>query len=133
MENDNTEDLAIKNSKNIVQRDEHGRLLPGVVLNPNGRPKKGLTLTDIAREILEEELPNGMTRKEALMKKVAQLAYEGNETMIKLLWNYIDGLPLSRTELTGKDGEKLPTPILQINNVLPNDSDDKDKQSNEKN
>ena len=76
-------------------------------INRNGRPKKGFTLTDIAKEILEEELPTGITRKEALMKKVAQLAYEGNETMIKLLWNYVDGMPTQRNEITGANGEGL--------------------------
>lgn len=99
---------------------------PGESGNPNGRPKKGLTLTDIAKEILEEELPNGVTRKEALMRQVAKLAYDGNETMIKLLWNYIDGMPTQKTDLT-TNGKDLPTPIIPINNViLPNNSDKED-------
>jgi len=67
--------------------------------NPNGRPRKGMTLTDIAKEVLEEVLPTGITRKEALMKKVATLAYEGNETMIKLLWNYVDGMPVQKQQV----------------------------------
>jgi hypothetical protein len=65
-------------------------------INRKGRPKKGLTMTDIAKDILEEELPSGMTRKEALMRKIATLAYEGNETMIKMIWNYVDGMPVSK-------------------------------------
>lgn len=106
MGNDNTSDITIKNSVEIV-RDEHGRLLKGVVLNPNGRPKKGLTLTDIAKDILEETLPSGVTRKEALMRKIATLAYDGNETMIKMIWNYVDGMPTQRNELTGADGNEI--------------------------
>ena len=70
-------------------------------INRRGRPKKGMTLTDIAKDVLEEELPSGMTRKEALIKKVAQLAYDGNESMIKLLWNYVDGMPTQKTEVSG--------------------------------
>jgi hypothetical protein len=69
--------------------------------NPNGRPRKGLTLTDIARGVLDEELPSGMTRKEALVRKVASLAYDGNETMIKLLWTYIDGLQRQEIQHSG--------------------------------
>lgn len=85
-----------------------GRPFPkGVSGNPHGRPKKGMTLTDIAKEILEEQLPDGKTRKELLMRKVAQLAYDGNETMIKMIWNYVDGMPTQRTELTGKDSEPI--------------------------
>ena len=106
MGNDNTSDITIKNSGEIA-RDEHGRLLKGVVLNPNGRPKKGMTLTDIAKQILEEELPTGVTRKEALMRKIATLAYEGNETMIKMIWNYVDGMPTQRNEVTGANGKEL--------------------------
>jgi DNA-binding PadR family transcriptional regulator len=87
-------------------RDAHGRVVQGA-LNPNGRPKKGFTLTDIAKQILEENMPDGMSRKEKLMRKVATLADEGNETMIKLMWNYVDGMPTQRQEITGKDGEPL--------------------------
>jgi len=93
--------------KQEIIRDEKGKFVEGVSGNPNGRPKKGLTLTDIAKEILEEELPDGKTRKEVLMRKIATLAYEGNETMIKLMWNYIDGMPTQRSELTGRDGENF--------------------------
>ena len=91
------------NSKRVV-----GKPFPkGVSGNPNGRPKLGFALTDIAREILDEELPTGKTRKEVLMRKVADLAYDGNEAMIKLMWNYVDGMPTQRQEITGADGEPL--------------------------
>lgn len=104
MADDNSKNkITNKNGTKLV-RDENGKIVSGV-LNPNGRPKKGLTLTDIAREILEEELPDGKTRKEVLMRKIATLAYEGNETMIKLIWNYIDGMPTQRQEVTGADGQ----------------------------
>lgn len=93
--------------KPVENRDERGRFGPNNIANPNGRPKKGLTLTDIAKQILEETLPSGVTRKQALMSKVAQLAYEGNETMIKLLWNYVDGLPTQRLEHTGAEGNEI--------------------------
>ena len=95
--------IAAGNSR----RDERGRFVEGISGNPNGRPKKGFTLTDIAKEILEEELPSGITRKEALMRKIATLAYEGNETMIKLMWNYVDGMPTQRQEIGGTDGESF--------------------------
>ena len=97
-------------AKQVIIRDEEGKFVPGVSGNPYGRPKKGLTLTDIAKEILEEELPNGVTRKEALMRQVAKLAYDGNETMIKLVWNYIDRMPTQKTDLT-TNGKDLPAPI----------------------
>lgn len=110
MGNNNTSDLTNKNGTELV-RDENGRVVSGV-LNPNGRPKKGMTLTDIAKEILEEELPSGVTRKEALMRKIATLAYDGNETMIKMIWNYVDGMPTQRNEVTGADGKELVIKVI---------------------
>lgn len=67
-------------------------------INRKGRPKKGLTLTDITKEVLEEELPSGQTRKEALVRKVLQLAYDGDPAMIRLAWAYVDGLPKQTIE-----------------------------------
>lgn len=100
------------NESVVKQLENNEKKLTGFALNPeninrNGRPKKGLTLTDIAKEILEEELPSGMTRKEALMRKISTLAYEGNETMIKMIWNYVDGMPTQKQEISGADGKDL--------------------------
>jgi hypothetical protein len=36
------------------ERDENGRLLPGHTANPNGRPKKGLSMTDLLSARLDE-------------------------------------------------------------------------------
>lgn len=110
MGTDNTEDI-VKQSDNKYMPPEGFNKHPENI-NRNGRPKKGLTLTDIAKEILEEEIikdgkPTGRTRKEALIRRVADLAYEGNETMIKLLWNYVDGLPKERVEIEGKVGHYI--------------------------
>jgi len=90
-------------------------------INRNGRPKKGQTLTDIAKVVLDEELPSGITRKEALIKKVAQLAYDGDSTMIKLLWNYIDGMPRQRQEVTGADGDGL---VIKVIDYDANDAEE---------
>lgn len=76
-------------------------------INRKGRPPKGQTLTDIMREILEENLPNEMSRKEALVRKVLDLAYSGNETMIKMAWNYLEGMPLQKQEIIGDTGIKV--------------------------
>ena len=90
-----------------------GRPFPkGVSGNPNGRPRTGQALTDIMREVLEEELPSGKLRKEALVRKVLELAYEGNESMIRMAWGYLEGMPTQRQELTGRDGKDLPVPIF---------------------
>lgn len=88
-----------KNSRELV-RDENGRVVSGV-LNPNGRPKKGTTLTDLMKEYLESENPTtGRLRKEEFVEKVALLAYKGDPTSLKLIWNYLDGMPKQTIEQT---------------------------------
>ena len=74
-------------------------------INKKGRPRTGQALTDIMREVLEEELPSGKLRKEALVRKVLELAYEGNESMIRMAWGYLEGMPTQRQEVT------IPLPI----------------------
>lgn len=116
-----------KNGRELV-RDGDGKVVSGV-LNPNGRPKKGMALTDIMRQVLEEDLPDGRSRKEALVRRVLQLAYDGNESMVRLAWAYLEGMPVQKQEISGKDG--APIPILQLkegNNVIPTDNSDKKDQ-----
>lgn len=110
-----------KNSKTIKNKAKQGFATHPENINRNGRPKKGLTLTDVAKEILEEELPNGVTRKEALMRKIATLAFEGNETMIKLIWNYVDGMPLQKTNVSGD------LAITKLLTDLTSEEDNEDK------
>jgi hypothetical protein len=106
------------NNTEAVKQQENNKLT-GFQLHPeninrDGRPPKGQTMTDIMREILEEDLPSGKKRKEALVRKVLELAYEGNETMIKMAWNYLDGMPKQSLDMTS-GGEKLGNLIITKN------------------
>jgi len=86
--------MASKTSpKHVAKRDEHGRLLPGETANPNGRPRKGMALSELARDILDEELPSGVTRKELIMRRAAEAIYAGDWSLLKVFWSYIEGLP----------------------------------------
>ena len=114
------EEKTNKIGKEIV-RDENGRVVSGV-LNPNGRPPSGHALTDIMREVLEEDLPSGKKRKEALVRKVLELAYEGNESMVRLAWAYLEGNPSQQVDMTFKE---LPRPIIG-DGIQNNDSNQKD-------
>jgi len=79
----------------MAERDEKGHFTKGMVGNPNGRPLKGETITDLVREYLRKEVPDGkkLTYKDLFVKKVLEKAYKGDMQAIKLLWNYIDGMP----------------------------------------
>lgn len=86
-------------------RDERGRILPGHTGNPNGRPPKGYSITETLKAMMDEK----PEIKQALGTKLVEMALKGDLAAIKLLMSYIDGNPVQRNELTGKDGEALTT------------------------
>jgi flagellar hook-basal body complex protein FliE len=78
-------------------------------INKNGRPKKGQAITEILKDLLEQET-DGITRKQRFAEKVLELALRGNESMIKLVWAYVDGSPALKYE--DKKGQKTYLPLL---------------------
>jgi len=113
------------NSKEIVPepiREANGQLKKGVILNPNGRPAGAKNFTTKIKEALLLVAQRGedgkeMSYEEALVKKILKLAIiDGDQQMIKLIWNYLDGMPTYRLEgnisttnydLTVEEKEKL--------------------------
>lgn len=67
---------------------------PGQSGNPLGRPKREFSLTQGMRDFLSEKDPDKKKqRKDILIEKTFQMAQKGDIAAIKLLWNYIDGMP----------------------------------------
>lgn len=75
--------------------------------NPNGRPPKGYSISELAREMLATE-PD---LKKRLVTKVFDLALEGNIPAIKMIWSYMDGTPNNVEPFVEKE---LPIPMLDI-------------------
>ncbi len=69
---------------------------PGQSGNPNGRPQKGTTLTDI----LLEKLP-----KEEFVEKEIKLALKGDPAARKQIWDRIDGKTRIMDPVENKDIE----------------------------
>ena len=121
MGNDNTADKQVKNRG-------HENIKPyqwkeGQSGNPAGRPKRK-TLT----ELIHAKMDDTPEAWEAVVATVIhKMVKDKDNHIIKAFWEYTDGKPLQRQELTGKDGKDLPTPILGIltQNVPSNHSDDK--------
>jgi len=77
--------------------------------NLDGRPKGSYSLTTIIKRLLQEEqvtLQDGkkINAGEALTKKVLQDALKGDIQALKLIWNYVDGMPTTKNEHSGPNG-----------------------------
>ena len=83
---------------------------PGEVNNPHGRPKKGYSITEMMKELLSTKMKdkNGVefSPREAIGKSIMQKALQGNTAAQKMVWQYMDGMPLQSTDMTS-GGEKL--------------------------
>ena len=89
----------------------------GQIANPNGRPKGSFSITEKIKKELEK-CPDGKDKKtylELLVRKILKKAIvEGDQAMIKSIWNYIDGMPKESMDLTS-GGDKLPIITLTEN------------------
>lgn len=62
--------------------------------NPNGRPPKGYSITETVKAMLNEK----PEIKKALATKVMEMSMKGDVTAMKMLWNYMDGMPLQQVD-----------------------------------
>lgn len=84
------------------ERDEHGRLLPGNTANPNGRPKKGYSITEAFRTMLSAE----PEVKAQIVQSIKDKALAGDPAAIKMVWEYMDGKP--KQPVVGGDEDDAP-------------------------
>ena len=102
-----TQETKLKNSPDTTgsSRDEQGKFKAGVSGNPDGRPKgSGLCLTSLLKEYLEK-IPEGqkVPYKNLFIKKLLKKALVDNDIQaLKLIINYVDGLPKQILENTGE-------------------------------
>lgn len=68
---------------------------PGETRNPNGRPKKGHSITDMMKDMLGSDIK----LKYAIGDAIAEKARQGDVTAIKMLWQYMDGMPVQKQEV----------------------------------
>lgn len=81
-------------------RDEKGRIVAGSPpINPAGKPPGTKHLTTKLKEYLKEfravdpKTGQKVPLEDALVQKVTKMALDGNERMINLLWDRIEGKP----------------------------------------
>lgn len=68
----------------------------GAEANPNGRPPKGYSIT----EMMKEMLSNKPEVKKRIGEVIASKAMEGDQAAIKMLWQYMDGMPQQKNDIT---------------------------------
>jgi len=93
---------------------------PGEVNNPNGRPKKGYSIT----EWFKEMLASNPEVKDAIGKSIMKKALEGDVTAQKLVWSYMDGMPSQAIEQKVEVTHVIPI-LGGVSNVPINDSNPK--------
>lgn len=84
------------------------------LINRQGRPRKGESMTDVLRKYAEkrvdlldaepDEKRRRMKRKEALARKIWKLALKGEDWAIRYVYNRIDGRPRQSLDLALSGG-----------------------------
>ena len=99
MENENADLTAKEQQKRVIGKPFE----KGQSGNPAGRPAGSISITTEIKKKLQE-IPDGQkkTYLELLINRILKLGVvDGNEQMIKAIWNYIDGLPAQKLDLGG--------------------------------
>ena len=102
-----------QNGDKPKQRDEKGQFIEGN--SGGGRPKGSLSITEKIKKELEK-CPEGEDKRtylDLLVKEILDKAVkEGDQVMIKSIWNYIDGMPRQNIGLDGgEDGKPIEAEI----------------------
>ena len=91
--------------------------MTGAKANPNGRPVKGYSIT----AMFQEMFTNNPERKAELGEAIYRKAKQGDPTALKLVWNYMDGTPISNLDVKS-DGKELKQPTFIVQTVEAKES-----------
>lgn len=109
----------------ILQDPKTGRFVEGNV--GGGRPKGTISITSAIKRRLEEEVKGMKDKKQVdlVVDKILEKAIrDGDTATLKVLWNYVDGMPNQSTDITS-NGKTifLPSEILEKNGITPSTED----------
>lgn len=119
MINNMKEQVSEKTEKKQKKRGAPPQYLfkPGQSGNPAGRPKGSVSITAMIKKKLQEMPPDKKkTYLEYVVEKILSKALvDGDPQMLKLIWQYVDGMPIQKVE----QEMKKPFPFEIKINVLP--------------
>jgi hypothetical protein len=78
-------------------------------INRKGRPKKGMSWSEVLKELCDEEVNAGdsrLTKMQAIGHKIIKKAFDGDLDAAKILMDRIDGKPRQAIDHTSK-GEQI--------------------------
>lgn len=71
-------------------------------INKNGRPRKGMAMSDILKEYLDEDGAKDKTRKEILIEKLYKMATNEDIAALKYIMDRVLGKPKEQIETDNK-------------------------------
>lgn len=89
--------------------------------NPAGRPKKLPELDKLLADVLGEE-KDGISAADAILKKLRQMATQGNLRAAEILLDRAYGKPKQTIEQTGKNGDPINV-NFSVERLTPQEAD----------
>jgi hypothetical protein len=82
--------------------------------NPQGRPKKAKSLTNILEKALSKKREDGRTNKAALVDTLLSLALAGDVTALKYVYDRIDGKPVESVNMAADVNATSNLEVIQM-------------------
>jgi len=86
----------------------------GEIHNPKGRPKKGYSITEWFKEMLNSK----PEVKDAIGNSIIAKATQGDTAALKLVWNYMDGMPEQKNILAGDEENPISIDVAGVLNKV---------------
>jgi hypothetical protein len=110
-----------------VKRDEKGHLLPGSVLNPKGMKRGTKHMTTLLRAAIQKVYAGSEEPADVLLvRKTIAMALSGDQQAIKLIYNYLDGMPSQEIktvdefdEISTEEMDRVSALLGEMGDTLP--------------
>lgn len=118
----------------MVKRDENGRLLPGSVLNPEGKKQGTVGFATKWRKFIDKVAKDNNIDFDATEQELMKVAYskakEGDYQFYRDIFDRVYGKPQQSIDHT-TEGKEMPTPILYVSNDNSDKEGDADDQKDQ--